>query len=180
MSIKDVSLCCHPHRLQHFKSFYRYGVIFYSGLWRHNTVSFWSAHCCACVWVLPLCFKYSQDDRHSIYLDVYCFELLGMGNAWAGIHIRKRPIWTSPSGENTRMTWLTHTQALNGSSLSKWWAWDTAIQMFQVKPRNGTFLCLWTSSIRKHGVSLSLTHSQRHNAFKTFTSLLRFCALSDV
>lgn len=121
-----------------------------------TTLSFWSAHCCACVG-LPLRFKYSQDDRHSIYLDVYCFELLGMGNAWAGIHIRKRSIWTSPSGENTRMTWLTHTQALNGSSLSKWWAWDTAIQMFQVKPRNGTFLCLWTSSIRKHGVSLSRT-----------------------
>lgn len=53
---------------------------------------------------LPPCFKYSQDDRHSIYLDVYCFELLGMGNARPGIHIRKKPIWTSSSGENTRMT----------------------------------------------------------------------------
>lgn len=115
---------------------------------------------CMCVG-LPLCFKYSQDDRHSIYLDVYCFELLGMGNAWAGIHIRKRPIWTSSSGENTRMTWLTHTQALNGSCLSKWWAWDTAIQMFQAKPRNGTFLWLWTSSIRKRGVCLSLAPSHQ-------------------
>lgn len=46
---------------------------------------------CMCVG-LPLCFEYSQDDRHSIYLDVYCFELLGIGKAWAGIHIRKRPI----------------------------------------------------------------------------------------
>lgn len=130
---------------------------------------------------LPLCFKYSQDDRHSIYLDVYCFELLGMGNAWAGIHIRKRTIWTSSSGENTRMTWLTHTQTLNGSSLSKWWAWDTRIQ---VKPRNGTFLCLWTSSIRKHGVSFSPsnihTHTLRYFVFKTFSSLSSFCTLSGV
>lgn len=129
---------------------------------------------CMCVG-LPLCFEYSQDDRHSIYLDVYCFELLGIGKAWAGIHIRKRPIWTSSSGENTRMTWLTHTRVLNGSSLSKWWAWDTAIQMFQVKPRNGTFLGLWTSSIGTHGLSLSHTH--RHNAFKDVHLAVNFLHL---
>lgn len=126
-------------------------------------------HCLFLKWTLlcvcgglPHSFKYSQDDQddsHSIYLDVYCFELLGMGNPWAGIRMRKWPIWTSSSGEGTRMTWLTHTQALNGSSLSKWWAWDTAIQVFRVKPRNGTFLRLWTSSIKKHGVFLSPSHT---------------------
>lgn len=92
-----------------FVSFYSYGVISYSGLWRHNTVSF-EVHIVArvCVGLTPR-FKYSQYDRHSIYLDVYRFEPLGMGNAWAGIHIRKGPIWTSSSGEHTRVTRLTRT-----------------------------------------------------------------------
>lgn len=136
MSTKYVSLCCHPHRLQHL---YRYGVIFYSGLWRHNTAPFWSAHCCACVWVCLSALNILKMTGIAFTLMFSSFELLGMGNACAGIHIRKKPIWTSSSGENSRMTWLMHTQALNGSSMGKRRAWDAAIQMFQVKPRNGTF-----------------------------------------
>lgn len=96
-------------RLQHSLSFYSHGVIFSTR--GYDATALFLLKCtllCMCVGLTP-CFKYSQDDRHSIYLDVYCFELLGMGNAWVGIHVRKRPIWTSSSGENTRMTWLTHT-----------------------------------------------------------------------
>lgn len=135
---------------------------------------------CTLLWMcvgLTHCFKYSQDDRHSIHLDVYCFELLGAGTTWAGIHTRKRPVWTSSSGGNFSMTWLTHTRALNGSTLNKWWAWDTPIHIFQVKTLKWDLFSVFEQPPFGNSVFLSLP---RHNAFTMFTSLWGFCTLSHV
>lgn len=91
-SSKYVWLCCHSHRLQHFLSLQIWCDFLLQAMTPQHCFCLKCTLLCMCVG-LPPCFKYSQDDRHSIYLDVYCFELLGMGNSWAGIHIRKRALF---------------------------------------------------------------------------------------
>lgn len=162
-------LCCHLHRLQCFLSLYKYDLISNDA----TVLLLFEVHI---VVGFPLCFKYSRDDRHSIYLDVYCFWTAWHGQylAWdshaKATYLNKR-IWGK---RNTSMTWLTHThtQALNGSSLSEWWAWERVIQMFQVKPRNGTFNLLFSL--------FPPSHTARFSAFNIFNSLSSLCSLGDV
>lgn len=59
-------------------------MISYPGPRCHYAVVF-EVHIVVCVRGSPLCFKYSRDDRHSIYLDVRRFELLGVAKPRLGL-----------------------------------------------------------------------------------------------
>lgn len=127
--------------------------------WRSYFHTFGSVH----LWA-SFCLKNNWGDKHSAYLDVYGFELHNEAKPGR----TKRRIWTGSSGRNSRMPWLTHTWALNGSSLNKWWAWDNNSNVSSTIQEWDLFLCLWASSARKCRISHKYVQGRQENQVTFF------------